>query len=209
MKTFLTLSVVALSSTAFCQLSAVGPFSGSMSETFESFPNYSSGGHYDTLGIMGGGATMTSNSSGTNQVWVYEPGVATWSLGGNGSAITHSGAKAGGLYFNQSPVDVSIVFSTAVNRFGGYFATASNETTLISFYDANGGQIGTTQSLLTASNSMDWQGWSSTTGIASVLFFGGTAPVMDDLQADAVPEPVSLVVLGLGSLVALRRRRRA
>jgi hypothetical protein len=38
------------------------------------------------------------------------------------------------------------------------------------------------------------------------VFTGNAAPVVDDIQALATPEPASFLPLGLGAAVVLRRR---
>lgn len=53
---------------------------------------------------------------------------------------------------------------------------------------------------------MAWQGWTSSTPIGSIEFTDAYAPVMDNLQINAVPEPASLGALALGVAAFLKRR---
>jgi len=194
-------------------LTPTGAFSGGLSEGFEGFPNYlTSGGGNSNLVIMGGGATFSSVGG---QTWIYEPGAgANWGLGGNGTAITNSGAKGGGLFDNQSSVAVTLTFASAVSDFGGYFAVDSGQNLGMSFFDVFNDPIDTTQFISSQSNAMIWYGWSSSVGIKSIVFSGPLAPVMDDLQANVgnpsstVPEPTTMVLVGSGLLGLASRRRR-
>ncbi|MBS1716035.1 MAG: PEP-CTERM sorting domain-containing protein [Armatimonadetes bacterium] len=193
---------------AHAVINPIGPFVGSMNDDFESYQDYNSTGGLGSLAVMGGGATFASN--GGAQVWIYDVNVATWGLGGYGSALTTSGDQGLGLYNNGSPIDVNLNFTTAVKRFGGYMASDSNLNgiTTVDFYDAAGALMGS-DTFGTGSNAMVWFGWESTgNGIASIKFGNNLAPVMDDIQADVVPEPATLLAFGLGAL-ALRRRRRS
>lgn len=205
------LGLAFLSSLAQAQLTAIGTFSGAMSDDFESYPDYNDIGFagYDTLAIMGGGATLTSNPSGSKQNWIWDDVTATWGLGSSGAALTHSGHQALGLYLSGAPVNTGITFSGTVAKWGTWFAADNAADMTIAFYDGSGGQIGATQHVTSADNNMVWIGWSSTVAIKSIAFGGDvTAPVMDDMQADPVPEPASMAVFGLAAL-ALRKRRKS
>lgn len=209
-KTALILCLGCFAASASAQLNPTGPFVGSSSEDFESFPNYNVTGGQDTMVVMGGAATFSSNPVGSNQVWIYSPAnSAAWGLGGNGSATVHGGVNGLGVYNNQSAVNATLTFANPVSAFGGYFADVDYAPVSLTFFDGLGNQLGTSQSVEHGSNSMDWYGWSSSAGIKTVLFTGGVAPVMDDLQAQAVPEPASMVVMGLGVVGLLRKRRSA
>lgn len=185
---------------------STGPFVGAMSEGFESFPNYIDNGFsgVDTLVIMGGGATFNGN----NDMWVIEDNVAGWGLGNNGSAYAYTGVKELGM-FNNSTNTVTLTFSTAVSAFGGYFQTcdASYGTFDLWFYDGGNNLLGTES--FTTGSAHEWRGWEHAAGIAYVLMSGNAAPAMDDLQANAVPEPATLAALGLGAAAMLRRRKKS
>lgn len=200
-------------SSAFAQISAIGEFTGMLSEGFESFPNYSVGGNYDTLDVMGGGALFESDPGQTDQLWIYEPGTAAnWGLEANGTAQTHSGAKGLGLYVGGPGVNVRLTFDVETAQFGGWFGTADTKlgnVMTVTFFDGGGVQIGAVQDVSTAGAALIWSGWESTVGIKSIVFGANVAPAMDDLRAGAVPEPASFVVVGLGVAGLLMLRRKA
>lgn len=194
---------------SFAQISPIGTFAGPLSEDFESFANFNSG-NLDTLGVMGGNATFSSNPVNSGQLWVYEPGAgATWGLGTNGQAQVNSGAKGLGLYNNNSSVNVTLTFGVEMFQFGGWFASDSNLGNVLNltFRDGGGVQIGSVQGVSTNSGVLVWFGWESTVGIKSIDFGTNIAPVMDDLQANVVPEPAGVIAIAVGvALLALRRR---
>jgi len=204
-------AVVCAASSSFAQISPIGEFTGALSEGFESFPNYSSGGNYDTFDVMTGQATFAGEPSQTDQLWIYEPGTsASWGLAGNGTAQVRSGAKGLGLYNSAVAVNVRLTFDLVTDRFGGYFATADSvfgNNMTVTFFDSVGAQIGAVQNVSTTGSALVWSGWQSTTAIKSVVFGMNDAPAMDDIQAGVVPEPASLAVIGLGLTALLMRRR--
>ncbi|MBI1333360.1 MAG: PEP-CTERM sorting domain-containing protein [Armatimonadetes bacterium] len=202
---------------SLAQLSSVGPFTGSMSEGFESFTNSQIAGHYQTMSIFGGGGTLNSVPMNAEHMYVYEPGAgATWGLGGLGSAGVNSGAKAVGFEdISANPSgdqNGEILFASPVDSFGGYFALEASSPAFLQFFDSAGMQIGTDQQLMSATNVLQWQGWSSTVGISRIeIVSRDNYLAMDDLQANTstVPEPASLAVLGLGAIALIRRRKSA
>ncbi len=203
-------SLACIAASASAQLNPTGPFVGTSSEDFESFQNYNVTSGVSNLPIMSGAATFT----GSSEMWVYTPGSADWSLGGNGLAVVHGGANGLGLFNNQAPLGVVLSFANPVSAFGGYFADVDAPNFLpveMTFFDEGGNQLGTAQTVTHGSNSMDWYGWSSVIGIKTIQFGAGQAPVMDDLQATAhaVPEPASMLVIGLGLVGLVRKRRKA
>lgn len=211
-KGFFLLTCTAAFSVASAQLTSTGPFVGTMSEGFESFPNYDDNGSVGnaSLTVFGGFGEFVSASGAQN--WIYEPGVADWGLIDNGSATVNGGAKGLGLYDDGSSVDSTLTFDADATSFGGYFNVVNDGGTPqplnLTFRDSVGAQIDSTQVVTNIGGSLVWFGWTSTVGIRSIQFSGGEAPVMDDLQINAVPEPASMAILGLGAAALLRRRRK-
>jgi hypothetical protein len=177
-----------------------------MSDDFESYPNYNSGG-LSSMPVFGGAATFSAPNT---QMYVYDPNAASFGLGANGPATVTSGKQGLGLFDNLTPINVDLVFNSAVTRWGAYMASDSNNGsfTTLDFFDANGNQLGTQQIISSTNNTMVWGGWASSAGIKRIHFGNNWAPVMDDMQADAVPEPATFAVLGLGAFALLRRKRK-
>jgi hypothetical protein len=204
MKKFLSFAALAYCSTSAFAFSQTGPFTGTYSDNFESYPDYDNGGIYSNMSVMGGFADF---SAPDDEMLVINPSQgAGWGLGNNGFAMANSGNQALGL-FNNDTAPITLTFSSAVTSFGGYWETCSaNYGDLnASFYNAADQLIGT-DSWVQSGNAYQWRGWTDAGGISSVVFTGNAAPVVDDIQALATPEPASFLPLGLGAAVVLRRR---
>jgi hypothetical protein len=200
------------------QLSPVGPFVGSLTETWEGFANYTVPGPVtylaDPTDIMGGAASI-SNPFMT----VYEPGPADFGLGGSGPAQVSDGAKGMGVDgFDQT---ATIVFDDPVNCFGAYWGSGTfgqPNTIRLSFFDVFDNLIGNASFQYDHEANfdgvLDWHGWSSTTLIKSVAYTGDYV-VIDGIQAHCttvVPEPGTLAMLvgmGIGGALVLARRKRS
>lgn len=197
-----------LASVATADIVPIGDFAGDVSEDFESFPDYNNGGNTDTLGILGGGGMLSSEPVNSGQLWVTSPS-ATWHLGNYGTA-GNIGQRSMGFYFFNNPVDVTLTLTTPAAELGFYFVTADTQdgsTMTVRAFDTNGVQLGADQTLDSLGVDYLWAGWSSATGIASLTFSGNVAPVIDEVQYNAVPVPGSIAVLLGAGVMGLRRRR--
>lgn len=201
----------AASTSAFA-LSIIGPFSGTYNEDFESFLDYNANGFngYSSGSFFGGQAGFTSSSG--QSLWVIDPANgASWGLGNNGTATVISGTQAGGM-FNNGTMTMTITFNSPAIDFGGMFVTVDAQVgggpLVLDFFDTSNNFIGS-ESILTTDNVYVWRGWTHAGGIGRVDISGNIAPVMEDLQLNAVPEPASMVALGAGVLALLRRRKTA
>lgn len=192
----------------------VGPFSGNLNETWESFPNYrQQPGTYlpDPVSIMGGAATISYPA-----LAVYQPSVpeATFSLTGYGEAQTADGLK--GLGLDAQHQAATIRFNSSVMMFGAFWGASdySDATPQISvsFFDANDDWLGATTFPYHPGNrngELLWQGWKFSQPV-STLVVNGDFLAMDGLRVKSdVPEPAETVVLASFSLLgfALWRRR--
>lgn len=209
-RAFAGFAALAFTAAATAQLTDIAPFTGGITDDFESYDDYVIAGNFDTLAVSGGAATFGSNPTGSGQLWIIDPaGGATWGLADYGTAGTNSGRQALGFYNSGTLVDVYLDFTDPVIEVGFWYVTASvsgDSDMDVEFFDAVGDPIDTGRSLDSGGSTYLWAGWSSTVPIHSMRFSGNVAPVVDDLQAN-VPEPTTLLSLLAGvALVAARRR---
>lgn len=114
-------------------ISVSGPFTGSLTETWESFPNYNVVSSLpNPATIMGGGASIENPAFGMQ---VYEPSAgANVSLGFVGCCSVYAGTADG----NKAMVAGGrpfIVFDTPVTRFGAYWGALFPATVGVRFLD--------------------------------------------------------------------------
>lgn len=192
---------------AQAQLTAIGSFTGTFQEDFESFQNYATDPNFYLASGTStfGGAAVVSGAANA----VYEPGVAGFGLGGYGDATVHGGVKGLGVD-NSDVTSATFTFTNTISQFGGWFAHSDPGSNLVRMrlYDTGGNLIQGEQTLFVGSSAMAWFGFSSTVAIKSVQI-SGDFPVMDDLQADPsapVPEPFTMGLAGLALAAAARRR---
>ena len=199
-------------------ITEVGPFTGSLQESWESLPpfGYEPGPYGDdpTL-IMGGEATIS------HQALVNEPETNNNSPLNTSEKVpvVDEGPATGPIPPERT---VTIEFATPIQSFGGYWGSAPGRsspdpvTVTVDFYDDSHHLIDRKSFTYLRSgpgeDPLEWHGWASSVPIKS-LTYSGDLVVNDSLQADPVPEgsPVVLLLAALG-LVALngiiRRRGR-
>ncbi|MBS1725711.1 MAG: PEP-CTERM sorting domain-containing protein [Armatimonadetes bacterium] len=205
-----TVAMAAGAITANATLTDVGQFTGSISESFESFANFNQGPVFQTepWAVMGGGASFTSQN---HDLAIYEPSAAAlWYLDSSGWAQVADGTK--GMGMNSDSV-WDLTFVNDQTEFGGFWGldtpfTHSEAT--VSFFDASNNLVGQTSFSYDHSTNhdggLDWNGWSSDIAFRKVEV-QGRYMVVDGIQAAAVPEPASLSVMALGIVAMLRRRK--
>lgn len=215
-------------SSALAQVTATGPFTGTIGETWESFSNYTVGpaspNYLSNPTSIFGGAGTISNSF----MAVYEPiANAGFGLGLNGNAQVADGVKAMGI--DDSSLSLTtITFASNVSAFGGYWGNyglnVGGGSVKLTFFDASGNMLGSDSFLydhtlnpdgtVNADGILDWHGWQfASTGIRS-LTYEGLFVVNDGLQATqvaAIPEPeiYAMLTVGLGLLGWAGRRSRS
>lgn len=205
---------------ASAQITPIGQFSGQISETWESFQHYQQNPNFyedanGPISTFGGAASVSSPFSGQGGIIVvYNPGAgATFGLGNYGSAQVSDGAQGSGVNTGFPGAPISINFATPVVDFGGFWGAADifgdpTVPIVFDFYDVSGGLIGsqTIQYSAPGDGALVWAGWNSVTPVASVVYTGDYV-VNDGLQANYVPTPGALALLGLSGCAIARRRR--
>jgi hypothetical protein len=203
----ITAALLCCATVASATETPTGPFTGTYTETFESFPNfYQPVAHYlpEGTSIMGGFATITSANQ---DMGIYNTSDASF-----GFYTTYAGVSDGsqGLGLNSVGDSATITFSSAVTSFGGYFGAdwgpGSGSTGVITFSFPGGG----TSSFVYSDPNVDdtyspliWQGWNFSTGINSVTISSDFL-AMDGLQASAsVPDGGTTSVMLLMATAAL------
>lgn len=186
----------------------IGPFTGGLSETWESFNDYLTGPRFLTnpTGIMGGDAFI-SNS----RMCVYLTNSSrSFGLGSSGNAGVADGTKGMGLSgFAQT---ATITFASPVVDFGAYWGAATPpwgpespqvepSPSTISLAFGDGSFASFTYFAPDHAGILEWHGWRFMTGITSISYSGDFI-VVDGLQANVIPEPssVSLFLLSAISL---------
>jgi len=196
--------LLASSAAIQAQLVSVGPFTGSLSEGWESLPPPPEFSGSVPVPHMGGAAILSA------------PGLAlggrtenTDSIGTSGMAKPVEGLQY--AYIQAGPNILTFTFQTPVQSFGGYWGTFTGvghddpAQLHFAFFDANGSSVGTEDVAYSHADThdglLDWHGWQSSAGIKSIEITSPLQVMSDGLQAQ-VPEPVTTgIVAGFGLFV--------
>ena len=212
---WLLIGIFVMAFAAHGSIAPIGSFTGSLQESWESFPNASDDPDIfmdDPTTIMGGAATI-SNS----RMVIYEAGVVDFNLLSSGFAQAHDGAKGMGLNFSAQTA--TIEFASSVTSFGGYWGAVTGggfpdpATVSFDFFDSTNTLIDSKSFTYSRTGIgdglLEWHGWSSTVPIKSLTYTGDYV-VNDYLQANPIPEASTYALFGLGTLglMVWRRRKR-
>ncbi len=191
---------------------SIGPFTGTYSETFESFPVQVFLPNPNLL-VFGGQATMTISppvNGGVQAIAIYNPPANSFGFLPVDSTVyaVTQGAGAG----------VSITFNTPSYQFGGYFGEGSNSPpigeSIVNFLD-NGAIVASGSFTPSGGPSLTWAGFQTSSLFTTVDITPdpNALLVMDGLQVTSVPEPdtatLATATLAIGLLSGLLLRRRS
>ncbi len=198
--------------TAHAGIIAVSPFTGTMSETFESFPT---GWTTDPVSIMGGQASFSiSPGSPWAGILIQPQGQG---LGTSGAAKPSDGLQYAYVNSYAPTGGATITFNTPVREFGAYWATPTGglwgDPAIIHVrFLGDAGQFVDAVDFpyshsSTGDGMLDWHGWESTIAFKSVVVTSTLQTMMDGLQA-TVPEPRTYALLAGTGLLAFAAFRR-
>jgi hypothetical protein len=203
----LAIFVLAGAAPALATITPINQFNGSMSETFESFPNYLQDGNFifdNGTAIFGGNATANSSA---NQMVIYSPANgANFNLANGGFAQVSDGVN--GLGSNASSQTVEFTFNQKIVDFGGFWGVAhygNGNSVNVDFFDGNSNVGNANFSWNRNDGVLEWHGWNSDIPFDRVAFTGFFT-VADGFQAN-IPAPGAAALLGLSGLIVARRRR--
>jgi hypothetical protein len=173
------LPAAALCATASAQLTAIGPFVGSDSETFDaSIAGKSACVHGRVFNKKGDLCDSANKGMIVSSGWSFVCPLA----------------PHGGEHFVGDAEGYAIyTFDNPVSRFGGYFGTNSGYADAsVTFYDSSGDLIGSVTAVYPADCNWYWNGWQANAGfvikrieIKGLNPFGGGFVHMDDMQIEA------------------------
>jgi hypothetical protein len=195
MKSFTFMPALALLATAAsAQISPVNtPFVGTHSEGFES----------STAGMFS--LCITPRIFNNTADLCSPTGSATMHVTGGWGFMCSIPPHSGSRLFGSAGGPAQFQFDQDITQFGGYFGTnswaagnPSNHMVTVDFHDRSGALIGTTQvANVTPDCQYNWNGWSSTVGIATVTItnsaFGGGFVNLDDMEVIVGPSTIGTV----------------
>lgn len=152
---FSALAVFAVVAGAFAQPTPIGPFSGAVSEGYETQTRFQ---FLPSYPVFNGAGTVDSLT------------------GGQGLHITTSwsfffliSARSGQVFMGGAGVNQVYNFTVPARRFGGYFGTnADVPGATATFFDANGIQIGPPLPVAAPQGTWSWNGWEWPAGMSRV-----------------------------------------
>jgi len=178
---------------------AIGPFTGSATDTFDQYNTVMA---VQTLDVFGGLGTISN---------LTEDGAIKVEFSSNfgGDLVTPiSGMMMGQLGIGQWD------FNTPVTRFGGWWENNSGaDDATLEFYDVNNVLIGEMIADVSASaQQWQWNGWESDTPISRIVVTGNGIINgflwYENMQIDLVPTPGAIALFGVVGLWGRRRRRK-
>ena len=193
--------VAAFPVAALAQVTAIGPFTGDMQDSYET---QTVTGFEVSYPIFGGTAIVQQED-----MQALLSITTGWSFFSNISP--HSGARflgsAGGGY--------DFIFNAPAFRFGGYFGTnADTPGATATFFDAQNVQVGGPMAVGAPLGQWQWDGWEfAGAGVTRVHIdpsnqFNGFI-MSDDIEyVGVVPEPAAIfgLLAGIGLIIARRKR---
>ena len=167
---------LALGASASAQVTVIGPFTGSDSETFETKPYGQStcvpGRVFNNKGDLCGSPGTITISSNLSQTCVINP--------------------HGGTHFAGSSPTALYTFDSPIAKFGGYFGSSNGSANAsVAFIDGSGQKIASVVAKVPADCNWYWNGWQADAGavIHAVQIQGSAISVngqvqMDDMQIE-------------------------
>jgi hypothetical protein len=187
----------------------IGPFIGEFSEGFETAPF---GQFVSQIEVFDEEAIAKNLDGGP-----YLNVTGGWSSQDTGDrVIPHSGSR----FMGSTYKGVEWIFDIPAVRFGGYFTTlnlgVNFEGAIANFFDVEDNTLGHMDVTAPYNSRWTWNGWMSDVPIKRVEIIGMGFPdwdnlggfvMHDDMEYTPVPEPGTLLLIGLGGLVSLRKPR--
>ncbi len=174
MKKFVFASMLAVPALAMAQATAVGPFTGDFSETYD---DKASAGAGNPLAIFDGNGNVWAGPSGTLLI--------SGSWGFRCSIGPHAGSRFAG----SASQPAEYFFDEGVGTFGGYWgsnADTSGVDATIRFYDIDDNLIDEAVVTIDPDCAWAWSGWEFATPVYRIQvdsgLFGGAFVDMDSLE---------------------------